>query len=144
VISAEEGGVITSGEMNNLFDNLSGDEGKAGDTEYRGVYVVNDGDTTLIGTKLWVKQDADSPDDATAIALADEAVNVAMETIANESTAPSGPTFSAPASKEAGLTIGDIPAGQFKGVWVRRTITAEADAQDEVEFILRAEGDSAQ
>lgn len=143
-MSTKAGAVIESGVLNEVFDNVSGDEGAAGDIEYRGIYVKNKHATlTLIGAKLWVKQDADSPDDATAIALADEAVNNAMETIANESTAPSGPAFSAPSSKGAALSIGDIPAGQYKGIWIRRTITAGADAQDDVEFIIRVEGETA-
>jgi len=141
-ISTKAGGVITSAAMNNVFDNVSGEEGKAGDVEYRGIYVKNTGATTLFGAKVWIKSDATSASDATAIALASEAVNEAMGTIKDESTAPSGPTFSAPSKQSEGLSIGDIPAGQFKGIWVRRTITAGAAAEDEDTFTIRAEGET--
>ena len=144
-MSTKAAGVITTEELNNIFDDISGDEGKAGDIEYRGIYVKNKhGSLTLQGAKIWITQDADSADDATAIALADEAVNESMETIANESTAPSGPAFSAPTTKEAGLSIGNIPAGQAKGIWIRRTITAGAAAKNKVTFKLRVEGDTAE
>lgn len=142
-MSTKPAAVIPPEELENIFDTVTGDEGAAGDVEYRGVYIKNDHATlTLIGAKVWIEQDADSPDDATAIALADEAVNSAMETIANESAAPSGPAFSAPANKAAGLTIGDIPAGQYKGIWIRRTITAAADAKNGVKFVVAVEGDT--
>jgi hypothetical protein len=144
-MSTKAAGVITTEELNNIFDDVSGDEGKAGDVEYRGFYIKNKHATlTLTGAKLWITQDADSADDATAIALSDEAVNEALETIANESTAPSGPTFTAPTTKEAGLSIGNIPAGQYRGIWVRRTITAGAAAKNKVTFKVRVEGDSAE
>lgn len=142
-MSTKAAGVIDNEAMDNVFDDVTGDESKAGDVEYRGVYIKNDHATlTLQGAKLWITQDADSADDTTAIALADEAVNSAMESIANEATAPSGPTFSAPTTKEAALTIGDIPAGQFKGIWIRRTISAAAAADDAVTFKIRVEGDT--
>lgn len=143
-MSTVEGGKITSAAANNIFDDVTGDESKAGDTEYRAIFVKNAHATlTLKGAKVWIKQDADSEDDKTEIALADESHSESIETIANESTAPSGPTFSAPASKEAGLELGDLEPGEYVGIWIKRTISAEASAQNEVEFILRAEGDTA-
>jgi hypothetical protein len=143
-ISTEEGGVIESETMDNVFDDVTGDESKAGLVDYRGIYIKNSHATlTLQGAKLWITQDADSDDDATAVALADEAVGSAMESIADEITPPSGPEFTAPTTKEAGLTIGDIPAGSFKGIWIRRTITEGAAADDSVTFKVRVEGDSA-
>jgi hypothetical protein len=144
-MSTVEGGKITSGAVNNIFDDVTGDESKAGDIEYRAVFVKNAHATlTLQGAKLWIKQDANSEDDATAIALADEAHSEAIETIANESTAPSGPTFSAPSSAGTGLELGDLSPGEYVGIWIRRTISAEAEPQDEVEFILRVEGETAE
>ncbi len=144
-ISTKAGGVIVTEEVNKVFDDVSGDESKAGDVEYRGIYIKNKhGSLTLQGAKIWVTQDADSSDDATAIALADEAVNEAMETIADENTAPNGPAFSAPTSKAEGLSIGNIPAGQFKGIWIRRTITAGASAKNKVTFKIKVEGDTAE
>jgi hypothetical protein len=44
-------------------------------------------------------------------------------TVASETFAPTGVTFSAPSST-APLTVGDIPASGYKGVWIRRTVPA--------------------
>ena len=128
-MSTAGGGLITSGALNNLFDNVSGAEASAGDVEYRGIYIRNThGSLTWQDVKVWVKTLTSSAGTELDIALADEGVNVAMETIADETTAPTGPTFTRPTSKGTGLDAGDIPAGQFKGVWIRRTIPAGASA----------------
>ena len=42
-------------------------------------------------------------------------------TIANETTAPAGVTFSAPTTDGAGIAVGDLAPGQVRAVWVRRT-----------------------
>ena len=114
---------------NNLWDNVSGAESAAGDVEYRGFYVRN-GHATLswLAPTIWISTLTTSSDTEFDIALAAEAVNVQMATIANESTAPATVTFTRPTSKATGLVIADIPATQFKGIWIRRTVTAGAAA----------------
>lgn len=142
-MSTVSGGIITSAALNNLFDDVSGDESAAGDIEYRGIYVKNaHGSLTWQSVKIWISSLTSSADTELDIALADEGVNAAMETIADEATAPSGPSFSRPTTKSGGLSPGDIPAGQYVGVWVRRTVTAGAAAANDT-GTLRAEGDTA-
>lgn len=141
-MSTVGGGVITSGSANNLWDDVTGDESAAGDTEYRGFYVKNNhGTLTWQNVVIWIDSLTSSSDTEFDIALADEAVNSAMETIANESTAPSGPSFSRPTTKAAGLSIGNIPAGQYKGIWIKRTVTAGAAAANDSGSV-RCEGDT--
>lgn len=143
-MSTAGGGLITTNVDNNLFDDVSSAESSAGDTEYRGVYINNaHGSLTWESVVVWVDQDTTQSDTEIDIALADEAVNAAMETIADESTAPVGPVFSHPSSKGTGLSIGNIPAGQFKGIWVRRTIDAGAAAAAADTGSIRCEGDTA-
>lgn len=143
-MSTVAGGVITTNVDNNVFDDVSGAESSAGDTEYRGIYVKNNhGSLTWQNVVVWVDSDTTSADDEIDIALADEAVNTTMETIANESTAPSGPTFSHPTTKGTGLSIGNIPAGQFKGIWIKRVVTAGAGAAAGDVGSIRCEGDTA-
>lgn len=142
-MSTKAGGVITTEQLNNIFDLVTGDETKAGDTEYRCIFVKNKHATlTWFSAVLWITQDADSADDATAIALSAKKVNEAAETIENESTAPSGLSFTAPTEKSKGLAIGDIPAGQFKAFWIRRTITAGAAPKDKDTFKVKVEGET--
>ena len=143
-MSTVGGGVITTDVLNNLFDDVSGDESAAGDTEYRGIYVKNaHGSLTWQTVKAWISALTTSTDDEIAIALADEGLNVAMETIVNESTAPVGPSFSTPTTKETGLAVGNIPSGQYYGIWVRRIVDLGAAAADNNAGTLKCEGDTA-
>lgn len=142
-MSTVGGGVITSGAANNLWDDVSSGEASAGDVEYRGFYVKNKhGSLTWENVVAWIDSLTSSADTEFDIALCDEGVNATMETIANESTAPSGPSFTRPTSKGAGLSIGNIPAGQYMGIWIKRTVTAGAAAANDSGSI-RCEGDTA-
>jgi len=141
-ISTLSGGLIVSGNPENLFDATSGDEAAAGDVEYRCFFIKNKHATlTWISPKVWVKTASSSADVAFALGLASEGVGGTPSAIANESTAPSGVTFTTPTTKAGGLSVADVPAGSSVGVWVRRTVTAGAAAAD-VTVTVRAEGDS--
>ncbi len=143
------GGVISTTQVtdasdNNVFDDVTGDEASSGDTEYRGLYLKNNhGTITLQNSKLWFSSNTTSADDTLNMALAGEGLNTTMETIADESTAPVGETFSAPASKAAGLSVGDVPAGQFYGFWLQRVVNASATAVNGNSATIQLEGDTA-
>ena len=68
-------------------------------------------------------------------------MNGTEQTVADESTAPSGVSFSQPTTFAGGLSIGDIPTGQHKAVWVRRVVNAAAAAYAD-SFTLRVQGDT--
>lgn len=148
--NASLGGIISTTQItndsdNNIFDDVTGDEAAAGDIEYRAIFVGNShGSLTLQSSKIWIESNTTSGDDTIAIALAGEGVQVSgsIETIANESTAPIGETFSEPANKAAGLTIGDIASGSEQGIWLRRTVNSSAAALNGNAFTLRVEGDT--
>ena len=147
---ASLGGIISTTQIvdntdNNIFDDVSGDEASAGDTEYRAIFVANaHGSLTLQASVIWIESNTTSGDDTVAIALAGEGVQVSgnIETVGNESTAPSGETFTEPANKAAGLTIGDIASGSEQGIWIRRIVNATAAAITGNAFTLRTEGDT--
>lgn len=148
-VNASLGGIIsttqiTTASLHNLFDVVSGAESSAGDIEYRGIYVKNDhGSLSWTSVFAWISSQTTSTTTDLAIALAGEGVNVTMETIANESTAPAGETFSAPATKGAGLSMGTLAAGQFYGIWLRWTVNASSPAFSADTTILSVEGDTA-
>lgn len=139
---------ITDATLNNLFDDITGDENAASDVEYRGYFVHNNHATlTWTAPVAWISGEvAGGATGAIAVSgTATSAVGSAsaqMETIANESTAPSGPTFSAPTTKGTGLALSDIPAGNVKGIWVRRT-AANTVAVNNDGVTIRVEGDTA-
>ena len=140
--AASLGGVKSSTDASNYFDDVSSAEASAGDTEYRCVYVHNNhGSLTLIGAKVWIQANTPSGDTDVAIGLGTSAVNATEQTVVDESTAPSGVAFSQPTTFAGGLSIGDIPFGQHKAVWVRRVVNAAAAAYAD-SFTLRVQGDT--
>lgn len=135
---------ITTATLANLFDNVSGDESAAGDIEYRCFYVQNNhGTLTLQSAVIWISQLTPSAHTEIAIGLDPAAVGSSGTTIANESTAPAGVSFSAPTTKGAALSIGNMGPGQQKAIWVRRTVNAGAAAVNSDNAIIRIEGDTA-
>ena len=135
---------ITDASVENLFDNVNSSEASAGDTEYRCFYVKNNhGSLTLQSAVIWIDTNTPSADTDADIGLGTSAVNGTEQTVGDEQTAPAGVTFSQPASKGAGLSIGDIPAGEHKAIWVRRTVSAAAAAANADSVIIRVEGDTA-
>jgi hypothetical protein len=129
--STAGGGVVAEAlTANSIFDDVTGAEETAGDTEYRCVYLRNVGDQTAENIKVWLTDTADSGT-IIAIALGGEGVNGTAETIANENTAPSGESFSTPTTEGGGLAPANIPASQHYPLWFRRTITAATGASND-------------
>lgn len=126
-----------------IFDDVSSAEAVAGDTEYRCVYVHNaHGSLTLTGAVLWIPANTPSPTTTIDVGVGTSPVNGTEQTVADENTAPSGVTFVAAGTLGAGVSLGDIPAGQSRAVWFRRTVQAgTAAASDSCTF--RVTGDTA-
>lgn len=141
--STAAGGIVpTALTLNSIFDDVAGSEEQAGDVEYRGLYVRNSGDVTAENAKLWISSNTPDAQTQIALALAGEGLNATMEVIANENTPPVGEVFTEPASEGTGLNLGNIPAGQHFGIWVRRTIDAGAGASLD-DFTLAVSFDTA-
>jgi len=147
--NASLGGAISTTEVtdnttHNLFDQVSGTESLAGDTEYRGIYLKNThGTLTLQNTKVYISSNTGSADTTIDIALDGGATNATMETLSDESTAPSGETFTAPTSYATGLSIGSLAAGEKKGLFIRRTVNAAAAAVNDDAVTIKYDGDTA-
>jgi hypothetical protein len=138
---------IVDATPNNLFDDITGDENAASDVEYRCFFVHNAHATlTLQNPVVWISAEVSGGAnaaigiDTTAASAIGSASAQALE-VANENTAPGGVSFSSPTSKGAGLSLGNLPPGQCRAVWVRRTATNSA-ALDNDGATIRVEGDS--
>ncbi len=142
--NAALGGAKSSNQAGtNLFDDITGAQSAAGVTEYRCVYIHNaNASLDLQNAVVWIQTASPGANTQINIGLGTSALNATEQTIASESTAPSGVTFSAAASKGAGVSLGTIPAGQHRAFWIRRVITAGAAALAD-SFTLRCEGDTA-
>lgn len=137
------GGAKSSSTVaSSFFDDVSSAEAAAGDVEYRCFYIHNAHATlTYTSAVIWIQSNTPSANTTVDIAVGSSAINATEQTVANESTAPTGVTFSAPSTFGAGLVLGNIPAGQHRAVWVKRTITAGAAVANDG-FTLRVQGDT--
>ena len=145
--NASLGGAISTTEItdatdNNLFDDVSGDESFSGDTEYRAFFVKNNhGSLTWQSVKVWI--DTNTPGvDSVEIGI-EASKGTPKQTIANESTAPTGISFSAPANKAAGLSLGDLLTTDVYMVWVKRIVPENCTAYTANNFKIKFEGDTA-
>ena len=135
--NASLGGVISTtalvdNTLHNLFAKVSAAEALAGSTKYRGIYIKNDNGHTLTleDAIAFIESQTTSGDTSIEIAVADEAIDATMATIADEDTAPasiSGSWVSA-TGEASGSAIGDLDDGSYRGLWVKRIVTASASA----------------
>jgi hypothetical protein len=148
--NASLGGVISTTEMTddnlyNLFAKVDAAEASAGSTKYRGVYIKNENGHTLTlqAAIAYIKSQTTSGDTSIEVAVANEAADVEMATIANEDTAPasiSGSWVSA-VGEASGSDMGNLDDGSYRGIWIKRIVTASATAygNDTTEFGVRGE-----
>ena len=139
---------ITSASLNNLFDDVSGTENAASDVEYR-CFFIHNGHGSLTYTDVYIWLSAEVAGGAVAAIAVDGiaasaigAAGAQADEVADESTAPSGESFSAPVTKGTGIAVGDIAAGYCRAIWVRRTAAASA-ALDADGVTFSVEGDTA-
>lgn len=139
---------ITDATINNLFDDVSGDDNAASDVEYRILFVQNDhASITWEAPTLWLSAETGGGADI-AVALdgvgvtAKGSASAQADELTDEDTAPSGESFTSPTTKGGGLVMADIPAGSVHAIIVRRTATnSSALNNDDVTFTV--EGDTA-
>jgi hypothetical protein len=132
------GGAISSTELvdntlHNLFAKVSAAEALAGSTKYRGIYIKNENGHTLTlqDAIAYIESQTTSGDTSIEIAVAAEAADVEMATIANEDTAPASVApdgFTASTGTSNGRIVGDLDDGSYRGLWVKRIVTAGATA----------------
>lgn len=139
---------IVDDTLDNLFDNISGDENAASTVDYRCFFVHNShASLTLLSAVAWLSAEV-AGGATTAIAVDNVAASLigsasAQATnIATETTVPSSiGSFSTATSKSTGVSLGDIPAGYCRAIWVRRT-AANTSAVDADGVTIRVEGDT--
>lgn len=120
---------VVDNTLNNLFDDISGDENAASEAEYRCIFVHNSHATlTYQNAVAWLSAEvaggavaAIAVDDIAPSALG--SASAQADEIADENTAPGAGVgaFSSPTTKATGLALGNIGPGQVKAIWVRRT-----------------------
>lgn len=145
---------ITDATLNNLFDDVTGDENAASAVvDYRCIFLHNSNATlTLSSIVVWLTADVTNGVDVaigvdTTAASAVGAATAQAVAIATETTVPAGISFTnyvsagALSSKANGLSMGSLTAGQVKAIWIRRT-SANRAALNNDGCTIRFEGDT--
>jgi hypothetical protein len=118
---------IPDATLNAIFDDISGAENAASAVDYRCPFIHNtNGANALENAVAYISSEVAGgasisigADPTPASAVGSGAAQALS--IADETTAPAGVTFSAPTTAGAGISLGNIPAGQCKPFWVRRS-----------------------
>jgi hypothetical protein len=118
------------GSANDLFDDISGAENAASTVDYRCIFIHNSNSANALqNAVVYISSEvaggasiALAADTTAASALA---AGTAQALTATTETAPgagvTGLTYSSPTTAGTGVSLGNIPAGQVKPFWIRRT-----------------------
>ena len=120
--------VWAGGTLNDLFDNISGAENAASVVDFRCIFVHNNNASNSL-ENAYIFLSAEVANGAGISVASDNiaasAIGVATPqaaAIANETTAPTGVSaFVSPVTSGTALALGNIPSGQCKAVWIKRT-----------------------
>ena len=116
--------------LNGLFDAVTKERNAASEVDYRCVFIRND-HATLTAMSGVIFLDGGDPAggpawaiavDSTAASAIGASAAQALE-VANDTTAPSGLTFTAPTTEGTGIALGDLAPGYCRAVWIRCTQT---------------------
>lgn len=140
----------SGGSINDLFDNVTAVQNAASQVDYRCIFVHNNhASLTILSPVVWFLSKtyggvsmAVAVDTTAASAIGDSSAQAVD--IANATTTPVGLTFVAHTVakyKSAGVSLGDIPAGYCKAIWLRRT-ASNSGVKAADGFTLRLEGDT--
>ena len=118
---------LVDNTLNNLFDDISGAENAASTIDYRCIFIHNShASLSMLSSAIWLQSEVAGGasiqiglDPAGAVPIGQASAQA--QTIANETTAPTGVSFSAPTTSGTGLSLGTIQAGYCYAVWIKRT-----------------------
>lgn len=128
--------------LNDLFDDVSGAETAAGDTEYRCIYYMNETAGTLKNVHVYVPTQP-TGSDSFKVGKDLAGASATADTIADEDTAPDpAVTFATAADYDGGIDLGEMVDDSYYAVWVERTVPSLAGAGTST-WTIRARGESA-
>lgn len=136
---------LVDNTLNNLFADSLGPESVAGSIKYRCIYVHNaHASLTMQNSKVYITTNTPSTDTVFDVAVGTAAINATEQgPVANEDTAPTGVSWGQASTYATGYALGDIPFGQHKAIWFRRTVTAGASAYNNDTVVFEVGCDSA-
>lgn len=115
---------IVDNTLDNLFPDVTGDEHSAGYTSYRAFYIENTNATTTgYNVKIWIDTNTSGTDETINIGI-EASSGSPKQTIVNETTAPTGISFSTAAGQANSLSLGTMAPGVVYMIWVERIVSA--------------------
>lgn len=118
---------LTDNTLNNLFPDITGDQNTNNQVDYQCLFVHNShASLTYQNAVVWLSSEVAGGSnlaiglDTTSASAVGSGTAQAL-TIVNSTTVPTGVTFSSPTTKAAGISLGNIPSGQVRAIWIRRT-----------------------
>ena len=119
---------LTTGLLNDLFDDIVAGESTSGRVEYRCVYIQNKNATLVLQDPvLYIDANAPNPNVNCAIGLDPVGLLGTATSIANETTLPTGVVFTEP-SIGSPFSLPNMGVDEYYAFWIRRTVTAGAPA----------------
>lgn len=115
------------GGTNDLFADITGAQNAASQVDYAGLAIENGNAANAAQNSVAYLSSEVAGGASTAIgadttaASALGSATAQLVTIANNTTAPAGVTFTSPTTAGTGIALGSIPVANVKGLWVRRT-----------------------
>ncbi len=122
------------GNMNGVFamKNVTDAQRQAGVTTYRAIILSAHGGFELTDLLIWAESESGAQ---ASFELGTEAtVGGEIQTIANETTAPSGVSFSAAVDEGSAISIASLSPSAGVGLWIKRILPASgvADIREDV------------
>jgi hypothetical protein len=142
------GGPITTNEvpvgLHNVFDIVGGLGSLNGETNYRCLYVQNTNDfLTLLNSVLYIISNTAVETSDISIGVGTSIIGGIEQTISNEVFAPIGVTFTNQIDVSNSLSIGSIPKGSHRAIWLKRVIDPNASAFTNDNAVISVRGESA-
>jgi len=150
--------------VNNIFDDVTGDESESGDTEYRGIAIYIDtisssGSFDLIRPRIWISGYSTDAPDTISIAPSTFGLNAdTMGVCANESSAPDEDLSGLWVEEGSGSTIyfnsdgsptltkpateGTLSSEHWVGLWLRRVVPESASAYNNRVCTITVQGET--
>lgn len=126
-----------STSLHNLFPQITGSQSAVGGTFYACIYQANTNATLLMqATKAYISSNTPSAFTAVRIAVGTSAIGGTEQTVASPTTAPTGVTWSTAVDAANAVSLGDIPVGSHRALWVELTVTAGAPAYNDDQCTL--------
>jgi len=147
---------IPSGVANNIFDDVTGAESASGKTEYRAIGIHNSNTTHVwMNTSIRVEGYVRSTVTPDTISFGVEKPQGTggdpegtIQTIASETVAPSGISWTEEGSPSAWVQIsgkdytGSIGPDDWAGIWLRRVVPAGASAFNNRSCTIKVQGET--